>query len=74
VLLAGHGRIQWRSETMPYNSGETWLLPAALGEYRLVAQSATKLLRTYVPDLERLSREFEDNGLTESQYSAILHQ
>jgi mannose-6-phosphate isomerase len=74
VLLAGHGRIQWRSETMPYNSGEAWLLPAALGEYRLVAQSATKLLRTYVPDLERLAREFADNGLTESQYSAILHQ
>jgi mannose-6-phosphate isomerase len=74
VLLAGHGRIQWRSETMPYNSGEAWLLPAALGEYRLVAQSATKLLRTYVPDLERLAREFADHGLTASQYSAILHQ
>jgi mannose-6-phosphate isomerase len=74
VLLGGHGRIQWRSETMPYNSGEAWLLPAALGEYRLVAQSPTKLLRTYVPDLQRLSRELADNGLTESQYSAILRQ
>lgn len=74
VVLAGHGRIQWRSETMPYNAGEAWLLPAALSEYRLVAQSATKLLRTYVPDLEKLSRELTDNGLTESQRSAILRQ
>lgn len=74
VLLGGHGRIQWRSETMPYNSGEAWLLPAALGEYRLVPQSPTKLLRTYVPDLQRLSRELADKGLTESQYSAIVRQ
>jgi mannose-6-phosphate isomerase len=74
VLLAGHGRIHWRSESMPYNSGEAWLLPAALREYRLVAHSATKLLRTYVPDLEQLSRELAESGLTESQRSAILHQ
>lgn len=59
---------------MPYNSGEAWLLPAALGEYCLVAQSPTKLLRTYVPDLQQLSRELADNGLPESQYSAILRQ
>ena len=74
VLLGGHGRIQWRSESMPYNSGEAWLLPAALGDYRLTAQSPTKLLRTYVPDLEQLSRELAESGLTESQRSAILRQ
>jgi mannose-6-phosphate isomerase len=74
VLLGGHGRIQWRSETMPYNPGEAWLLPAALGEYRLVAQSATKLLRTYVPDLEQLSSELAHGGLTEAQRSVILRQ
>jgi mannose-6-phosphate isomerase len=74
VVLGGHGRIHWRSESMPYNSGEAWMLPAALGDYDLAAQSATKLLRTYVPDLEQLSRELADNGLTESQRSAILRQ
>jgi mannose-6-phosphate isomerase len=74
VLLGGHGRIHWRSESMPYNSGETWMLPAALGDYRLTARSATRLLRTYVPDLEQLSRELAENGLTESQRSAILRQ
>jgi mannose-6-phosphate isomerase len=74
VLLGGHGRIQWRCETMPYNPGEAWLLPAALGEYRLVAQSPTKLLRTYVPDMERLLPDLAEKGLTEAQYSAILRQ
>lgn len=74
VPLEGHGRIHWRSESMPYIPGEAWLLPAALGEYDLMAQSATKLLRTYVPDLEQLSRELAESGLSESQRSAVIRQ
>ena len=74
VPLEGHGRIHWRSESMPYTPGEAWLLPAALGEYHLGAQSATNLLRTYVPDLEQFSRELNENGLSDSQRSAILRQ
>ncbi len=74
VPLEGHGRIRWRSESMPYNPGEAWVLPAALGEYSLTAQFPNKLLRTYVPDLEQLSRELADNGLSDSQRSAILRQ
>jgi mannose-6-phosphate isomerase len=74
VPLAGHGRIHWRSESMPYGPGEAWLLPAALGEYHLRAQSASKLLRSYVPDLPQLSRELAENGLNESQRSAIIRQ
>ena len=74
VPIEGHGRIHWRSESMPYLPGEAWVLPAALGEFQLAAQSATKLLRTYVPDLEQLSRELAENRLNESQRSAILRQ
>jgi hypothetical protein len=59
---------------MPFNPGEAWLVPAAVGEYQLGAQTTTKLLRIYVPDLEQLSRELAENGLSESQRSAILHQ
>ena len=74
VPLEGRGRIQWRSESMPYTPGEAWLIPAALGEYHLAAQAATKLLRTYVPDLEQLSHELAENGLSESQRSEIIRQ
>jgi mannose-6-phosphate isomerase len=74
VPLEGHGRIHWRSESMPYTPGEAWFLPAALGEYELLAQSTTKLLRTYVPDLQELSRELIQNGLSDSQRAAILRQ
>jgi mannose-6-phosphate isomerase len=74
VPLEGHGRIQWRSVSMPYNPGEAWMIPAALGEYHLAAQAATKLLRTYVPDLEQLSHELAEKGLSESQRSEILRQ
>jgi mannose-6-phosphate isomerase len=74
VPLEGHGRIQWGSMSMPYNPGEVWMIPAALGEYHLAAPAATKLLRTYVPDLDQLSHELAEHGLSESQRSAILHQ
>ena len=74
VVLGGQGRIQWRSESMPYAPGEAWLLPAALGGYQLIAQSSAKVLRTYVPDLQQLSRELAESGLSESQRSAILRQ
>jgi mannose-6-phosphate isomerase len=74
VLLDGLGRIRWGSESMPYGRGEAWLLPAALGGYQLIAQSSTKLLRTYVPDLQQLSRELAENGVSESQRSAVLRQ
>lgn len=74
VSLEGHGRIHWRSESMPYARGEAWMLPAALGEYDLSAQSPTRLLRTYVPDLEQLSRELAEQGFSESQRSAVLRQ
>jgi len=74
IPLEGHGRIHWRSESMPYTPGEAWFLPAALGEYELLAQSATKLLRAYIPDLQELSRELVQNGLSDSQRAAILRQ
>ena len=74
VLLDGQGRIRWGSESMPFARGEAWLLPAALGAYQMIAQSPTKLLRTYVPDLQQLSRELAGSGLSESQRSAVLRQ
>ena len=74
IPLQGHGRIHWRSESMPYTPGEAWLLPAALGDYELLAQSSTKLMRTYIPDLPQLSRELAENGFSDSQRAAILRQ
>ena len=74
IPLEGHGRIHWRSESMPYTPGEAWFLPAALGEYELLAQSATKLLRTYIPDLGQLLRELAENGLSDSQRAAVVRQ
>jgi mannose-6-phosphate isomerase len=74
VALEGRGRIQWRCESMPLAAGEAWLIPAALGDYHLIPQSQAKLLRAYVPDLEKLSRELAEHGLSESQCSAVLHR
>jgi mannose-6-phosphate isomerase len=72
VFLSGAGRVHWGTQSMPFNPGEAWMLPAALGGYQLITESSTKLLRTYVPDLEQLPRKFAAEGLNELQRSVIL--
>jgi hypothetical protein len=36
-----------------YRAGDTWLIPPATGQYRLVPRETTRLLKFYVPDLEK---------------------
>ncbi len=50
------------------------MLPAALGAYRLVPESPTSLLRTYVPDLEEYAQELAAQGLDEAARSRVVHQ
>jgi hypothetical protein len=38
---------------LAYRPGETWLIPPAANLYRLVPGLDTKLLKFYVPDIER---------------------
>jgi hypothetical protein len=55
IFLDGHGNIAWRNESAEYAPGHAWLIPAALGNYCVAPHSETKLLHTYLPDLD----EFE---------------
>jgi len=52
-VLEGYGRVENRAGWLGYRRGETWLIPPAAGEYRLVPTADTRLLKFYVPDLER---------------------
>jgi mannose-6-phosphate isomerase len=49
IILAGSGRLEWGGGAADYSQSQAWVLPAALGEYRLVPGQATSLLRTFVP-------------------------
>jgi mannose-6-phosphate isomerase len=58
ISIEGSGEIHSKSGSLKYGPAQAWLMPAALGEYWLKAESPTTLLRTYPPgeskDFEKL--------------------
>jgi mannose-6-phosphate isomerase len=56
-ILAGDGRIENEAGWMAYRTGDTWLIPPAASLYRLMPGSDTRLLKFYVPDIEKDFRE-----------------
>jgi mannose-6-phosphate isomerase len=52
TLTAGAGELSWDGSVLPLRTGESVVLPASLGPYRLAPREELTLLRCYVPDLE----------------------
>jgi hypothetical protein len=73
IPLSGHGHIEWSSESAPYRPAEIWMLPAALGAYQLTPRSETKVLRTYVPDLQEFAQQLADQRVEETVWSRLVH-
>jgi len=72
VILSGSGHFTWSGNSAEYQRGECWLIPAGLGPFTLRAQEATKLLRTYVPDLATLKAGLRRNGLSENEIAKTV--
>lgn len=56
-ITEGEGRIENEAGWLAYRPGDTWLIPPAANLYRLVPRIDTRLLKFYVPDIERDFRE-----------------
>jgi mannose-6-phosphate isomerase len=56
-ILEGEGRVENEAGWLAYRTGETWLIPPATDRYRVVPREATRLLKFYVPDLDKDFRE-----------------
>jgi len=75
VTLSGGGDFECGGEKFPYTPAQAWLIPAALGEYRIVPHEHTELLRTYVPaNLDDVARDFAARGLSESQIARLVYK
>ena len=52
-VLEGEGRVETDAGWLAYCTGETWLIPPGVSRYRLVPREKTRLLKFYVPDLDK---------------------
>ena len=74
IFLEGHGELRWNGAHAAYKPTEVWLLPAALGAYRLEPTSPTALLRTYVPqDLQKFAAELASRGVQPAGIERLVH-
>lgn len=52
TALSGSGRVQTDSDSIEIAAGESVLVPATVGEYRLIASGELRVITGFVPDLE----------------------
>jgi mannose-6-phosphate isomerase len=57
AVIAGEGRMETSRGWLAYTRGQTWLIPPGSEPYRLVPEETSRLIRFYVPDLNRDFRE-----------------
>ena len=52
-IVEGEGRVETTGQWMGFRTGETWLVPPATAHYRLIPRGRTRMLRVYLPDLDK---------------------
>lgn len=57
AVTVGEGRVETAAGWLGYRIGQTWLVPPGVLGFRLVPEEPTRLLRFYLPDLERDFRQ-----------------
>lgn len=63
TAVDGEGEISYSSGKEIIKKGDSILIPASLGEYEI--KGNVKLLKSYVPDLEKTKQEIIDNVITQ---------
>jgi mannose-6-phosphate isomerase class I len=75
IVLEGSGNFAWDDSHAGYSPAQVWMIPAALGAYRIEPSSHTALLRTYVPSgSDEFLRSLKDSGVEESNWSRLVHK
>jgi mannose-6-phosphate isomerase len=72
VILSGRGSIQWTGGSSSYQQGECWFIPANLGQFSIVPESNTSILRTYVPTITALRNDLSRDGVPNSALEQVL--
>jgi mannose-6-phosphate isomerase len=72
VILSGRGTIQWTGGSSPCQQGECWFIPANLGQFSIVPESNTSILRAYVPTITTLRNDLSRDGVPNSTLEQVL--
>ena len=72
VILSGRGNIQWSANSCSYRQGECWFIPANLGQFSIVPESPTSILRTYVPTITALRNDLSRDGIPNGAIEQVL--
>jgi mannose-6-phosphate isomerase len=72
VILAGRGDIQWSSGSCSYRQGECWFIPANLGQFSLLPEISTSILRAYVPVIGALRNDLSRDGVPNSAIDQVM--
>lgn len=71
-IIQGSGRVETETGWLGYHAGETWLIPPATTRYRVVPRKKTRLLKFYIPDLEKdFRRPLLKRGVKQSEIQKI---
>jgi mannose-6-phosphate isomerase len=74
IFIEGHGSISTGDQQVPYGPTEVWMIPAALGKYRLRAERPTSVLRTYAPEgMDEFAARLAARGVKESEISRLIY-
>ena len=74
IILGGSGSIEVGSSALSYERAHVWLMPAALGHYKLKPSSPTSLLRTYVPSsMAEFTDQLQSAGISSAEISRLVH-
>ena len=72
-VLGGEGRVETPAGWLGYHCGDTWLIPPATKQYRLVPREKTRLLKFFVPEIERdFRRLLLSRGVPASKIAKII--
>jgi mannose-6-phosphate isomerase len=72
VILFGRGDIQWSGGSSSYRQGGCLFIPANLGGFSVVPDSATSILCTYVPAITTLRNNLSRLGIPNPAIDQVL--
>jgi mannose-6-phosphate isomerase len=73
IVIQGRGSFRWSNESAVFAPAQVWFVPASLGQFEIVPESETTILRTYVPaSLATVAANWTREGVAETELKRLV--